>query len=88
MTSTVRIVTEDPMADLLDLLVAMPISPASELDKLPGEYVGSGPYKIAEQSDARLVLAAHDEYWGEAPEVPGDPLDRRGRFGKAGGGAC
>ena len=66
--STVRIVTEDPMADLLDLLVAMPISPAGELDKLPGEYVGSGPYKIAEQSGSRLVLAAHDEYWGKTPD--------------------
>ena len=66
--STVRIVTEDPMADLLDLLVAMPISPAGELDELPGEYVGSGPYKIIEQSDARVVVAAHDEYWGETPD--------------------
>ena len=64
---TVRIVTDRPMADLLDLLVAMPISPASELDKLPGEYTGSGPYKIVEQSDDRLVLAAHEEYWGPTP---------------------
>jgi peptide/nickel transport system substrate-binding protein len=66
--STVRIVTEHPMADLVDLLVAMPISPAGELDKLPGEYVGSGPYKVIEQSDTRVVLAAHDEYWGKTPE--------------------
>jgi peptide/nickel transport system substrate-binding protein len=66
--STVRIVTAEPMADLLDLLVAMPISPASELYKLPGEYVGSGPYKISQQSDDRLVLAAHEEYWGGTPD--------------------
>ena len=66
--SMVRIVTEDPMADLLDLLVAMPISPASELDELPGEYVGSGPYEIVEQSDTRVVVAAHDEYWGKTPD--------------------
>jgi len=65
---TVRIVTEDPMADLLDLVVSMPINPASELDRLPGEYVGSGPYKVIEGSDTRLVLAAHDEYWGATPE--------------------
>jgi peptide/nickel transport system substrate-binding protein len=64
---TVRIVTEDPMADLLDLLVAMPISPASELANLPGKYTGSGPYKIVEQSDDRLVVAAHEEYWGGTP---------------------
>ena len=66
--STVRIVTEDPMADLLDLVVAMPISPASELPRLPGEYVGSGPYKVVDGGDSRLVLAAHDEYWGGEPE--------------------
>jgi peptide/nickel transport system substrate-binding protein len=64
----VRIVTEDPMADLLDLIVDMPISPASELGRLPGAYVGSGPYEVIEQSDTRVVIAAHDDYWGETPE--------------------
>lgn len=66
--STVRIVTEHPMADLLDLLVAMPVGPASELERLPAEYVGSGPYKVAEEGEDRLVLAAHDAYWGGTPE--------------------
>ncbi len=33
--STVQIVTAEPMADLLDLVVAMPVSPESELAKLP-----------------------------------------------------
>jgi peptide/nickel transport system substrate-binding protein len=56
------------MADLLDLLVAMPISPASALDGLPDAYVGSGPYRVTEQSDARVVLAAHDDYWGAPPK--------------------
>ena len=63
----VQIVTEEPMADLLDLVVAMPISPESELDKLPHEYVGSGPYKIVEQNDNRTILAAHNDYWGKEP---------------------
>ena len=63
----VQIVTEEPMADLLDLLVAMPISPKRELDKLPHEYVGSGPYKISKQSSSKTILKAHDEYWGKAP---------------------
>lgn len=66
--STVRIVTEHPMADLLDLVVAMPISPASELDRLPGEYVGSGPYEVTEATDTQVIMAAHDQYWGGAPE--------------------
>jgi peptide/nickel transport system substrate-binding protein len=64
---TVRIVTEEPMADLLDLLVAMPISPMSELDELPHKYVGSGPYKITEQTSNKMILQAHDQYWGNAP---------------------
>jgi len=63
----VQIVTEEPMADLLDLLVAMPVSPKRELNKLPHEYVGSGPYKIAEQTGNKTIIKAHDEYWGEAP---------------------
>lgn len=66
--STVTIVTAEPMADLLDLVVAMPIGPASELDGLPGRYVGSGPYEIMEESDDRVVLTAHDDYWGGSPE--------------------
>ncbi|MDE3004124.1 MAG: ABC transporter substrate-binding protein [Gemmatimonadota bacterium] len=64
---TVRIVTEDPMADLLDLVVDMPISPESELMALPDSYVGSGPYRIVEHSEARLVTAAHDGHWRGTP---------------------
>ncbi len=65
---TVRIVTEEPMADLLDLLVTMPISPESELHKLPIEYCGSGPYRILEQDSNLTVLKVHDAYWGGPPQ--------------------
>ena len=65
---TVRVITGEPMADLLDLLVAMPISPASELSRLPGEYVGSGPYRIREKTPETVVLEAFPRYWGEAPK--------------------
>ena len=65
---TVRIVTGEPMADLLDLLVAMPISPANALGLLPREYVGSGPYRIREQKPGEIILEAFAEYWGEAPK--------------------
>jgi peptide/nickel transport system substrate-binding protein len=81
--STVEIVTEDPMADLLDLLVAMPISPARELHRLPYEYVGTGPYRITELGEDRVVMEAHEAYWRGPPEfrtitwvAEGDP-DRR-----------
>ena len=33
--------------------------------------VGSGPYKLVEyQQGARIVLEAHDKYWGGAPPIP------------------
>jgi peptide/nickel transport system substrate-binding protein len=66
---TVRIVTGEPMADLLDLLVAMPISPASELGRLPNEYVGSGPYRVRERTSGELLLEAFSDYWGKAPAL-------------------
>ena len=65
---TVQIITEFPMADLLDLLVAMPISPESELHRLPEQYVGTGPYRIKEQTGSRTILEAHETYWGKAQE--------------------
>lgn len=63
----VQIITKEPMADLLDLVVAMPISPESELSKLPHKYVGTGPYRIKEQNRNQVILEAHNEYWGMAP---------------------
>jgi peptide/nickel transport system substrate-binding protein len=65
----VRIVTGEPMADLLDLLVAMPMSPESALGDLPEEYVGSGPYRVVEMGQDRIVLKSHEDYWGGAPPV-------------------
>ncbi len=65
--STVRIVTGEPMADLLDLMAAIFIGPERDLPGLPTTLVGSGPYRIASQADSRVVLAAHDRYWGPAP---------------------
>jgi len=65
---TVQIVTEEPMADLLDLLVAMPICPKKELNNLPHEYVGSGPYQVSDRSDNQMILKVHEEYWGKTPE--------------------
>jgi len=64
---TVTIVTGEPMADLFDLLVAMPISPASELGRLPDEYIGSGPWRIREQTGSRTIMEAHDDWWGGTP---------------------
>jgi peptide/nickel transport system substrate-binding protein len=67
---TVRLVTAEPMADLLDLMAAILIGPERDLPSLPKTLVGSGPYRIASQADSRVVLAAHDRYWGPAPRYP------------------
>ena len=66
---TVRMVTSEPMADLLDLIVAFPIAPESTLDGLPGDHVGTGPYRLEEAGDSEVIHEAFPDYWGEAPRV-------------------
>ncbi len=62
--ATVRIVTAEPMADLLDLMCAILIGPEGALADLPRSYVGTGPYRVAALSNERVELRAHDKYWG------------------------
>jgi peptide/nickel transport system substrate-binding protein len=79
-----QITTKDPMADLMDLLSEMPIAPADELDNLPNEYIGSGPYLIGGMSRDEMVLEGNRKYWGGkkamAEEVSwlkeDDPIER------------
>ncbi len=79
-----QIKTSGPMADLLDLLTNMPIAPAGELDSLPNEYIGTGPYLIGGKSSDELVMEANRGYWGGrkafADEVSwikeDDPIER------------
>lgn len=59
------IMTKDPMADLLDLISEMPIAPADELDKLPNEYIGTGPYSVGAKSRDEMVLERNRGYWGK-----------------------
>jgi len=67
--SRVRIVTGEPLADLLDLLVAMPMSPESAIDDLPHELVGCGPYRVVASSRDEITLEAFSGYWGGEPKV-------------------
>ncbi len=66
---TVKIVTGEPIADLLDLLCEMPIAPGDELDGLPKEYIGTGPWLAAEKGRDEVVLERFRDYWGEAPSA-------------------
>lgn len=62
-----RIVTGRPMADLLDLLVDLPILSERDLPGLPTALVGAGPYRLLERSSEQVVLEAFAGYWGATP---------------------
>ena len=61
---TVEIVMAEPMADLLDLIVDLPIVPRSALAGLPGKAIGSGPYRLVEAGGDVVVLEVFDGHWG------------------------
>jgi peptide/nickel transport system substrate-binding protein len=65
--TTVRIVTAEPMADLLDLVAAIFVGPERELVRLPGVYIGTGPYQIVSLSETRIAMRAHSRHWKPAP---------------------
>ena len=52
---TVRIVTSEPMADLLDLVVAFPVASESALGGLTENHVGTGPYSLVEADSSEVV---------------------------------
>jgi len=62
---TFKIKTSEPIADLLDLLSEMPIAPEDELDKIPREYIGTGPYLVGSRQRGELVLECYREHWGK-----------------------
>jgi peptide/nickel transport system substrate-binding protein len=65
----VGIVLTEPMADLLDLIVDLPIVPKDAINELPGMTVGSGPYRLLEGGSHRLSMERFAEYWGSQPPV-------------------
>lgn len=66
---TVRVVTEEPSADLLDLLVSLPIAPRNALDRLPDRAVGSGPYRVLEAGADEIAMAAFAPSWQGEPRA-------------------
>lgn len=63
-----QIVTADPMADLLDLLVYIMMVPASEIDRVSPTSPGTGPYRFGEAENGLVQLKRFDAYWaGPAP---------------------
>lgn len=59
---TVRMVTAEPLADLLDLVTDIPIVPAAGHDVLQAP-VGSGPWRLVQMTDSTVTMEAHARYW-------------------------
>jgi len=65
---TARVVLAEPMADLPDLLVDIPVMPRQALNNLPEKPSGSGPYRLVEATPELVVMETFDSYWaGEPP---------------------
>ena len=60
---TVMLTTSEPTADLLDLLVDIPILSKAGIERLPEGFVGTGPYECKAHSEARVLLTRHPRYW-------------------------
>ena len=88
--NTLAIDTPTPMADLLDLLVDIPVVPERAHSILPGPAVGSGPYFVAFAETDRIELHAFADHWAGKPPAEellwlGEPdPDRRLALLKAG----
>lgn len=65
----VEIQLESPMADLLDLLVDIPVVPADALAGLPTIVTGTGPYRLTEATATRIEMSAFEHYWGNTPSA-------------------
>ena len=64
---TLAIDTPTPYADLLDLLVDIPVIPERAHALLPGRVIGSGPYRIAHAQPGRVELSAFADHWAGRP---------------------
>jgi peptide/nickel transport system substrate-binding protein len=60
---TIKITTSKPMADLLDLLVAIPIAPESALGNIRDTPVGSGPYALKDAGNQKVLMQSFPRYW-------------------------
>lgn len=58
-----------PMADLCDLLMAIPIMPRSVLPDVPQVFVGSGPYQMVGLSQNSVMLEPFDRSVVRQPSV-------------------
>ena len=65
----VRIVSVEPFADLLDLLVLFPIVPSEAIEEITSTPWGSGPFRLAEAEPNLVVMDTFRDYWRGCPQV-------------------
>jgi len=63
---TVRIVTKQPFADLLDLLVEIPIVSMDAISNAI-ETAGSGPYRLLSRREGEVIMESFPDYWRGKP---------------------
>ncbi len=63
----VRIVTERPTADILDVLAEIPIVSRNQGRGAEHEFCGTGPYRVVDHGPSWLRMASAKPYWAGAP---------------------
>ncbi len=70
----VRVRLERANGFVLRELASVPILPEhyyrKRLDQRRGQWIGSGPYKLASETPKGIVLERNPEYWGKTPAIP------------------
>ena len=61
---TLQIITPQPLADLLDLLLYAAIIPARYIDQVTKTVPGTGPYCVGEEKENEVILNRFEDYWG------------------------
>jgi peptide/nickel transport system substrate-binding protein len=64
---TLRIVTTEPMADLLDLLVDIAVIRAADCSGDAAGAPGTGPYRRHDENAGRVMLHAFENHWQSPP---------------------
>lgn len=77
---TVTVTVDQSLADLLDLLVAIPILPQAVCTQDPADlsvlYVGTGPWKLTARSHEEVVLGRFEQSWARQPQTNGPLIFR------------
>lgn len=60
---TVQICIPEPMADLLDILVWVPIVPACGMSQIENDPIGTGPFRLIAEQDGGLVMERYIHCW-------------------------